>query len=263
MVGVAPSAALRPYVMQLVGYRERYASPLARTEYPSAGAVLILGFDEPLEVNGTPITSFTGGLSDVPTLTRTAVNEGVEAILTPFGARRLFRMPMSEVTNRVVPVEDLLGPWGHTAVAMIGAQASWADRLALTDRLLTERIHAGPEIGPQVPWAWGRLLASGGAVSVSSLADALGWSHRHLVARFHDQVGLSPKAAGRVIRFGRAMSLLRPGVPLAELALECGFYDQAHMNREFRAMAGTTPGRIAAGQIRPSAPSEVGATLSA
>lgn len=245
MVEATPSVALRPYVTRLVAYRERYDQPLARTEYAGAGAVFILGFGEPLQVDGKLVTSFTGGLTDRPTLTCTAApTEGVEVFLTPFGARRLFQMPMSELTNLVVPVEDLLGPWGRAAVAITGNATSWQERLRLTDRLLVERILAGPALGPQIPWAWGRLLDSGGLVSVASLAHTLGWSHRHLVSRFHDQVGLSPKAAARVIRFGRALGRLHPGVSLAELATECGFYDQAHMNREFRAMAGTTPGRL-------------------
>lgn len=252
MVGAAPSAALRPYVTRLIAYSERYDQPRVRTEFPIAGAVFILGFGAPLEVGGSTVTSFTGGMTDRPTLTCTsAPAEGVEVFLTPFGARRLFGVPMRELTNVIVPVEDLLGAWGRTAVARIGWESSWQERLRLTDRLLLERIHRGPPIGPQIPWAWGRLLASGGRVSVSSLADTLGWSHRHLVARFHDQVGLSPKGAARVIRFGHALRGLRPGVSLADLASTCGFYDQAHMNREFRALAGSAPSSVL-GQIFPS-----------
>uniref|UniRef100_UPI000DE5303C helix-turn-helix domain-containing protein n=1 Tax=Nonomuraea lactucae TaxID=2249762 RepID=UPI000DE5303C len=121
----------------------------------------------------------------------------------------------------------------------------------LADRLLRERVLAGPELGPEVPWAWARLLGTGGRVTVSSLAGSLGWSHRHLVARFHDEVGITPKAAARVIRFGRAARMLRSGTAIADAAAACGFYDQAHMNREFRALGGTTPGQI---RPRPAPP---------
>ncbi|WP_165977694.1 helix-turn-helix domain-containing protein [Nonomuraea diastatica] len=79
---------------------------------------------------------------------------------------------------------------------------------------------------------------------MSSLAESLGWSHRHLVARFHDQIGLTPKTAARVIRFGRAARLLQAGASIARVAAECGFYDQAHMNREFRVLGDVTPGQI-------------------
>lgn len=245
MVEAVPSAALRPYVTRLCAYREHYAAPVTRSETAMPGAVLILAFGAPMEADGQRVTAFGGGLGDRFTVTRTAgPAEGVEVFLTPFGARRLYGLPMRHLTNRVVPVADLLGPWGELAVERLAATASWRGRLALADRLLRERIAAGPVLGPELPWAWARLMESGGRLAVSSLAESLGWSHRHLVARFHDQVGLPPKTAARVIRFGRALRLLRSGTAPAEAAAECGFYDQAHLNREFRVLGGTTPGQI-------------------
>ena len=58
---------------------------------------------------------------------------------------------------------------------------------------------------------------------------------------------LPPKTAARIFRFNRALRLLRelPAGGLAELAFECGYYDQAHLNRDFRAFAGTSPGELA------------------
>ncbi|GAA3582204.1 AraC family transcriptional regulator [Nonomuraea rosea] len=245
MVEATPSAALRPYVTRLCAYREHYGSPVTRSEMAMPGAVLILGFGSPMEVGGEPVTAFSGGLGDRFTVTRTVgPSEGVEVVLTPFGARRLYGVPMRHLKNLTLPLGDLLGPWADMAVGRLAETPSWQDRLALTDRLLAARIRSAPAIGPELPWAWARLLESGGRLGVSSLAESLGWSHRHLVARFHDQIGLSPKAAARVIRFGRAMRLLRSGRPIAWAAAECGFYDQAHMNREFRLLGDTTPGQI-------------------
>ncbi|TMR93366.1 helix-turn-helix domain-containing protein [Nonomuraea basaltis] len=245
MVEATPSAALRPYVTRLCAYREHYGSPVTRSEAVVPGAVLILAFGTPMEVGGERVTAFTGGLGDRFTVTRVlGPAEGVEVVLTPFGARRLYGLPMRHLTNLTVPVEDLLGPWADLAVGRLAETPSWRERLALVDRLLLARIQEGPELGPELPWAWARLLESGGRLSPSSLAESLGWSHRHLVARFQDQIGLPPKTAARVIRFGRALRLLRSGTAIARVATECGFYDQAHMNREFRMLGDTTPGQI-------------------
>ncbi|MET7330206.1 AraC family transcriptional regulator [Nonomuraea sp. NPDC005650] len=245
MVEATPSAALRPYVTRLCAYREHYDTPVVRSETAMPGAVLILAFGAPMEAGGRRVTAFSGGLGDRFTVTRTmGPCEGVQAVLTPFGARRLYGVPMRHLTNLVLPLGDLLGPWAETALDRLASTPSWQDRLALADRLLRERIAAGPRLRPEVPWAWARLLESGGRVGVSRLAESLGWSHRHLVARFQDEVGLPPKTAARVIRFGRAMRLLRSGPDIASVAAECGFYDQAHMNREFRALGDTTPGQI-------------------
>ncbi|MCK2217962.1 helix-turn-helix domain-containing protein [Actinomadura sp. ATCC 31491] len=246
MVEAAPSPALRPYVTRLTAYRERPPGPpVTRSEAAIPGAVLILAFGTPMEVAGRRLTAFTGGLGDRFTVTRTpGPTEGVQVVLTPFGARRLYGLPMRHLTNLVLPAADLLGPWADEVVERLAGTPSWRERLALVDRLLVARVHRGPELGPQVPWAWARLLESGGRVSAPELAAALGWSHRHLVARFQDQVGLPPKTAARVIRFGRAARLLRAGAAPARVAAECGFYDQPHMNREFRVLGDTTPGQI-------------------
>ncbi|MFI6393855.1 helix-turn-helix domain-containing protein [Nonomuraea sp. NPDC050540] len=236
-----PGPALRPYVMGLYAYRERYAQPHVRLEPALPGAVLIIGFGAPMQVDGGRFTSFTGGLSDRYTVTTTqAPTEGVEALLTPFGARRLYGVPMRELTNLVLPADDLLAGWTQR----LGQVEGWPERLALFESMLTTRIHGGPEPRGEVGWAWGRLLESGGSVSAAALADEIGWSHRHLVARFHDEIGLAPKAAARLIRFDRARRMLGSGVPPAQTAAACGYYDQAHMNRDFRLLCGETPGQI-------------------
>ena len=78
--------------------------------------------------------------------------------------------------------------------------------------------------------------------------EQTGWSHRRLIGAFRDQVGLAPKALARVLRFQRAASSLREGGRdrLADVAYDCGYYDQAHLNRDFRQFAATTPSEYAA-----------------
>ena len=75
-------------------------------------------------------------------------------------------------------------------------------------------------------------------------ATSSGWSRRHFGERFREHVGLAPKPAARVLRFRRALALLErdDGARLGEIALDCGYYDQAHLNRDFRAFAGSAPG---------------------
>lgn len=79
---------------------------------------------------------------------------------------------------------------------------------------------------------------------MAALAAELRCSRRLLTARFHDQIGPSPKTAARIMRFTHVMGLLEhdDGARLGEIALRCGYYDQAHLNRDFRELAGTTPG---------------------
>ena len=80
---------------------------------------------------------------------------------------------------------------------------------------------------------------------IASLAERIGRSRRHLATRFREQVGLPPKTVARIFRFRRALELLGSGSGFADVAYECGYFDQAHLNRDFRQFAGTSPGELA------------------
>jgi transcriptional regulator GlxA family with amidase domain len=87
--------------------------------------------------------------------------------------------------------------------------------------------------------------------TIDRLADQLSWSARRLHRRFVDACGDGPKMLQRILRLQRAIRLARAGahptMGLAGLAREAGFADQAHMNRDFRALTGITPRVLLAG----------------
>ncbi|MFC7649086.1 hypothetical protein ACFQX6_58155 [Streptosporangium lutulentum] len=144
-----PGAFLRPYVTHLSAYTERRTEPLARREPPFAGAVVIFGFSAPLGVGGPDgsrrLRSFVGGLHDTYVDTVTAgVAEGVQVNLTPIGAWRLLGVPMRELANRVVSLEEVLGRWATTTVERLAEAPSRAARLALLDEALSRRIGEAP-----------------------------------------------------------------------------------------------------------------------
>jgi AraC-like DNA-binding protein len=87
------------------------------------------------------------------------------------------------------------------------------------------------------------MQSTGGMADISALARKTGWSHKHLIAQFRDHVGVPPRRLGRILRFQRAINHLGPGnrARWAALAIDCGYFDQSHMIREFREFAGCTP----------------------
>jgi transcriptional regulator GlxA family with amidase domain len=93
---------------------------------------------------------------------------------------------------------------------------------------------------PEVRRAWHVLRASGGLARVADVAREVGWSERHLAARFRAEVGLAPKAAARLIRFDRARRMI-PRLPGATVAAACGYADQPHLVRDFVAFTGLGP----------------------
>jgi AraC-like DNA-binding protein len=86
--------------------------------------------------------------------------------------------------------------------------------------------------------------------SAAQTADALGWTERTLHRRCLAAFGYGPARLRRVLRFRRALALLRRGVPPADTAVHAGYADQAHLSREARALAGTTPAQLSRGAKR-------------
>lgn len=128
--------------------------------------------------------------------------------------------------------------------------ATWEERFAVCDqvlsRLVDERLVPRP-----LRHCWETLVSSGGTIPVGALADEVGWSRQHLTRRFRSEFGAAPKLAARIVRFDRAWSLLRsrPSRSLAELAHACGYFDQAHLNRDFSQLAGCPPSRLIAEEV--------------
>ncbi|MGW6691083.1 helix-turn-helix domain-containing protein [Streptomyces sp. NPDC054961] len=253
-------AQLRPFVHSYAGYWEAAASPYRVRLIPTGRAVVVISLGEPFArirrlgdrgPDSAVTGSLAGGLEDgYRVCDHPGGQEAIRLELTPLGAFRLFAVPMSELTNRVVELGDVLGPEAAVLVERLEATRDWGARFDLLDLALTARLERGPLPAPEVSHAWSLLSRADGAIPVGRLAAEVGWSQGHLVRRFTEQVGLTPKMSARVLRFHRAVRLLtREGANPTDVAAACGFYDQAHLNREFRALGGTTPGQMAAARV--------------
>jgi AraC-like DNA-binding protein len=222
-----PDTRLRPLLTRdYIRFHQPAAAGATWLAPPSMAVTVIINMGAAF--GGLP-RAFVAGLSDQSDVVdQHGEIDCVELKLTPFGAYRLFGMPMTELTNRVV---DL------TEVAALRPDHLDEDLLRLADR--------GPAPAPEVTWVWHRLATAHGNVPIAALADEVGWSRRHLVNRFRTQVGLPPKTVARIMRFEELLRRLS-AAPLGDVAVACGYYDQAHMNRDFREFAGTTPGEYLA-----------------
>jgi AraC-like DNA-binding protein len=254
-----PPPRLQGRALRYVGYRESSGQPVRRREVPTGAVTLILNLGPRMRVatpaaeTATAVTSFVAGLHDGPALTEhDGEQAGLQVDLTPLGAYSLLGVPMHELTNRVVELDAVIGSRAGHLMEQLGAARRWEERFALVDELLGAAVATGPRPSPEVAWMWHQLALAGGTGSIAALAEEVGWSRRHLVARFRREVGVSPKTMARVLRFHRAvreMTTSGDRTSLAEVAATCGYYDQAHFNREFRQLAGCTPSQhlVAAG----------------
>ena len=271
MVLRAAAPRLRRYVLGYCGYEEETIGFTRRRELPSSEVILIFGFGPKLETTYPHLASnrvathrsFVAGLHDTHCFVETPGNQaGIQVNLTPLGAHVLLGLPMHELTNRVVEFDDLPGVGGELLVERLHEARDWGARFELLDETLVRRLDAARPASPDVAWAWRRLVESRGRLAVGEICAQLGCSRKHMARRFQEQVGVPPKTYARLLRFQRAVHLLghRDGanwmderedgagrrMSWGEIALECGYFDQAHMNRDFRQFAGASPGELAA-----------------
>jgi AraC-like DNA-binding protein len=215
LVKLTPSGELRGLVTDIALYREQSGIPIRQIETASLVVPLLIGFAEPFDIaiGRAPTVddaycSFTSGLCQRPVDIRSAgACNCLQINFTPLGARRFFAMPMSELTERMIDL-DVLGDGALLELReRLGHEERWHGRLSIAHRFLVERMRAQPQANVATSWAFERLVASGGRARVGKIAAQLGWSRKHLAARFHDDIGLPPKAVARIIRFTRAQTL--------------------------------------------------------
>ncbi|MFD1935018.1 MULTISPECIES: helix-turn-helix domain-containing protein [Nonomuraea] len=262
VVCLRPGGPLAGRLVDCAGYRERLATTVLRREIPSSVVVVVLAFGDPVEVlrspmegSGTTLTSLVAGLHDRPAVTGIGGSQhGVQIWLSPLEAYSIFGVPMHEISNAFLDLEALLGRTGSLLVERLAEAPSWPLRFEALGTALAGLISSGPQADPAVEWAWRRLRATSGVIRIGALAEQLGWSRRHLVRRFHEQIGLPPKTVGRILRFERALALLEDrGRAFSDVASDAGYSDQAHLSREFRALVQCSPGEFAA-SLRPASP---------
>jgi len=226
---------------------------------------LIISLWEPLTVARHPTSkqpggdfqTLAGGLHTSPALiTHEGWQSGIQVHVSPLGARGLLGLPAAELAQIDVDASLLLGPSVLEIAERARAAASWESRFAVVDEVLLRKLDPDATPRLEVAAAWEQIVVRQGDVSIENLARKIGWSARHLSERFRAEFGVAPKAAARIARFDRARRLLgkraAASMPpaLADLAVECGYYDQAHLAAEFRELAGCPPSRWLAEEFR-------------
>jgi len=246
-----PPAVLRPHVIELEGYLETGGTPLVRRELPFSGIPLILVFEHHFSVFGSDGSErlrlgqgFVAGLTDRPTLVGSPGHAFcMQVNFTPLGARRILGLDLNEIAGLVVPADAVLGRAFRGLEDRLAHARDWPQRFAIIERYLFDRLERNAAATPLVEAGYAQLAAAGGNLGIGRLADGLEVSHKHLSTLFRREIGMTPKAVARLIRFETAVTALRSGRvrSLADLAYACGYADQSHFNGEFRSMSGQAP----------------------
>lgn len=250
-----PRGVLSELVVEHHGYRQRNVAPARHLGLPSPFLTVIFTLDEPLHLaqhvdpRRAPGTyeAMVGGLHESPAvIEHDGAQSGIQLRVSPLAARSLLGCPAGELAGYDGPAEDVLGPAVGELLDRLRSAAAWPARFAVLDDVLGRLARPDREVPPEVLHAWELLRRSGGRLPVRDVARATGWSERHLSQRFATELGLRPKTAARVIRFHRARERLQHNVragraDLAGVAAATGYFDQAHLVRDWRRFTGLAP----------------------
>jgi AraC-like DNA-binding protein len=162
--------------------------------------------------------------------------------LKPGRSVPLLGVAASELTDRIVPLEDVWGRSARELCDQLLAATSGPEVMDRIARALAVRADQGFDTASgQLARRAVRLL-EGGEVRVERVADRLGVTSRHLRRTFTESVGIGPKEFTRTVRLRRAVRMAATSCDWARIAAEAGYYDQAHLIADFRDLIGLTPG---------------------
>jgi AraC-like DNA-binding protein len=162
----------------------------------------------------------------------------------PGGAFAVLGIPGDELADAHVDLGAITNDaYARGVRARLCAMATPEAHFAYLERALINRLRARAALHPAVELALERFTATGLGASVRDVVRESGLSHRRFLTLFRAQVGLAPKRYCRILRFRHLHEIARRSgrVDWAELAQECGFFDQSHLAGEFRKLSGVTP----------------------
>lgn len=161
----------------------------------------------------------------------------------PGGAFPFLGLPVGELADFHVDLEDLWGAPARELRERLCAAATPEERFSLLEQALLSRLRHPLERHGAVPVALGALKPAGAGVRVRDVAQRVGLSQRRLIQVFTTEVGLTPKLYHRVRRFQQARARVgKDEAPdWARIAVDCGYFDQSHLIRDFLAFSGLSP----------------------
>ena len=162
----------------------------------------------------------------------------------PGAARAFFGIPLDSIKERVVALSQVIGDVATRFLAEFQDAATLRARLERIENLLIRRIRTRER--HSLSSLVSHMIAHRGQISAKELGHQTGFQERRLRRWFRAHVGIAPQTLCRIFRFRAALENLRQdtSLPWAQIALECGYCDQAHMSRDFRRFTDLPPRRL-------------------
>lgn len=235
--------------LTITPYRIVGAQPGEHIGLPSSTVTLVVDLDDGLRITESahaPQRTFRcclGGMHLEPvTIHHDGSQIGVQLNLDPTAFRTLFAMPAGEVWTTNTELGDAAPALARRLYDETGA-VPYEQRAAVTARIIVEEVRSqrAQQADADAQYAWQLIQRTRGRITVAQLVELSGWSARKLTGVFTAEYGVGLKQAARLTRFEHARTRLEGGESIADVAVECGYADQAHLTREFAAITGHPP----------------------
>jgi AraC-like DNA-binding protein len=237
----APPAPLRAYV-ECIWTRGTPSMPNVSHHVLPDGCIDLLLSYTTTESGAQPSAAMAVGTMTRPLVVPPDVASAYVGVrFWPGRALPFLGVPAAEITDLSVDIGDL---WPDRGADLEHVHIDDVNTLRTKlEALLLRRLEGARPINRTVDAAVGAVLRAGGDLSISALATALGVTRQHLARAFALHVGVGPKMFARIARVRRVLSKARvaASVDWTDLALDAGFYDQAHLAGEIREITGRTP----------------------
>lgn len=254
---VAPTR-IAPGVTSMVGYRALEVPETVHRGLPSSMLTFIVSLDDGVEAAPTvdalassrPNPLVLGGLHvRASHVLQRRAQAGVQLAVHPLASRALFGVPSAELPVTAYDGIDVLGRRAIELAERVAEARQWPKVFATVADYLVDarRRRDDVTVRPEVAYAWHLMERTQGRIPLGVLADRVGVSARWMTALFQREVGRSPKTVSMLMRFQHATARIaasarRNGrVDLAAVAADTGYWDQAHLTREFGRFAGLPP----------------------
>ena len=193
--------------------------------------------------DGRATSAIVGARSDFLELDTSRPFSAIGVHFKPGGGSPFFGVPTSELRNQSVGLDLLWGRFASSIADRLWDAATPEEQLAILQDALLEKGRNRLIVHPAVHYAVEMVERSCGAGPVNALVERIGMSSRRFLDVFQSQVGLSPKTFCRIRRFAAALQRIERAVDVdwVDVALSCGYFDQAHFNHDFRAFSGVSP----------------------
>lgn len=243
---IQPSPILAPFVKHYWILETDGITPVSERVIPTGFMQMIFHRGDRMRLSDNklqPQTFICGQSAGFTDLISTGRVNMIVVVFHPFGVKAFFPMPMSEFYGMNVSLDDLSDKSLWELKDRVYNEMDNSNAIALIESALISRLRIFDNHN------WKRITEVIRAINhehqpnIASLSGIACLSYKQFSRIFTEYVGANPKEFTRIIRFQRALYILQntPDINITELAFDCGYYDQPHLIKEFKAFSGYTP----------------------